>query len=548
MKIIPNIIHRKDSNAERKVFNLLKSIDLGEGWVAFHSLNVSEHAYKQWSELDFVIIGPTGIIILEVKGGRVACENGIWLFTDRYDVVHKKSEGPFKQAETGMYALQKKIENDYGKEWYGRLKMGWGVVFPDIPFTVPSPEMPQEVVCDENFTKDADAFRKYLKRLLLYWGSKGTPFKPLSVDNHFLEYLENYLRPNFDVAPSLHNRIDAIHQEIVQHTLDQYKLIDALEYQDRIICSGGAGTGKSFLAIETARRELGMGHRVLLVAMHEIFISYLKVQLEDVNLKICTFADLHYSIHSIEQQPFDVLIIDEGQDLLTLENFDVFDRALNNGVDNGRWRWFMDENAQAGVIGQCDKEAIDILKMTGAVYIPLKYNCRNTPQIIHETEAITGAYIGITEIKGNGPKVEYCGVTDKDNEAEHLVKRLQSLNEDGVELSEIVILSVVDQEKSVVSKLPLKWKKRLRWINKINAMNTANGTLLFSQIGSFKGLERNFVILVDTGELSHSEESVSLLYVAMTRARAGLWIAVDLRFKPLLIEMQKKNIMKGLKK
>lgn len=542
MKIIPNVIHRKDSNAERKVFNLLKSIDFGEGWVVFHSLNVSEHAYKQWSELDFVIIGPTGIIILEIKGGRVACENGIWLFTDRYDVVHKKTEGPFKQAETGMYALQKKIDNDYGKDWYGRLKMGWGVVFPDISFTVPSPEMPQEVVCDENFTKDADAFKKYLKRLLLYWGDKGTPFKPLSVDNPFLEYLTNYLRPNFDVAPSLHNRIDEIHHEIVQHTQDQYKLLDALEYQDRIICSGGAGTGKSFLAVETARRELDMGHRVLLVAMHEIFISYLKVQLEGENLKVYTFADLKNSIQSIEQLPFDVLIVDEGQDLMSLDNFDVFDRALNNGMDDGRWRWFMDENAQAGVIGQCDAEAIDILKMTGAVYITLKYNCRNTPQIIHETEAVTGAYIGITEIKGNGPKVEYCEVVDKDDEVELLIEHLQSLSEDGVELSEMVILSAVEEEQSVVSRLPVKWKKRLRCINKVNAMNLNNGILLFSHICDFKGLERRFVILVDTDEFTDSEETISLLYVAMTRAHAGLWVSVGRKFKSVLISMQKKNI------
>jgi hypothetical protein len=548
MKVIPNVIHRPDSDAERKVFNLLKSIDFGKGWTAFHSLNVSEHAYKQWSELDFVIVGPFGVMILEVKGGRVACDDGMWLFTDRYDVVHKKTEGPFKQAETGMYALQKKIDANYGKDWRGYLKTGWGVVFPDIPFTVPSPEMPQEVVCDQHCVKDADSFKKYLRRLFTYWNDKGARLKPLSTDSPFLEYLTNYLRPNFDVAPSLHNRIDVIQQEIVQHTKDQYKFLDALEGHDRIICSGGAGTGKSFVAVEAARRELDLGYRVLIVALSDIFISYLKVQLEHENLKVCTFSNLESSIQTVEQQPVDVLIVDEGQDLISLAALDVFERAVKGGINKGRWRWFMDENAQAGIIGECDDESIEILKLSGAVYMSLKYNCRNTPQIISETEAVTGAYVGITEIKGAGPKVKYCEVLDKDNEVECLVDHIQSLCEDGVELSDIVVLSPVEQKKSVVSLLPAKWKKRLRCINTTNVMNTANGVLLFSSIADFKGLERRFVLLVDTGELSNSKESISLLYVAMTRAHAGLWVAVDSKFKPTLIDMQKKNLIKGMKK
>jgi hypothetical protein len=548
MKIIPNVIHRKDSNAERKVFDLLKSIDMGEGWTAFHSLNVSEHAYKQWSELDFVIVGPSGIMILEVKGGRVACENGIWFFTDRYGEVHKKSEGPFKQAETGMYALQEKIKTDYGKDWKSQLKTGWGVVFPDISFTIHSPEMPQEVVCDEAFTNNAKTFKKYLKRLFSYWCNKGKPFKPLSIDSPFLEYLTNYFRPNFDVSPLLSNRIDDIHQEIVQHTKDQYKILDALENHNRIICSGGAGTGKSFVAVEIARRELDMGHRVLIVAMHEIFVSYLRAQLEDENLKVCTFGDLEFSIQNIERQPYDVLIVDEGQDLMSLEYFDVFERALKGGLDIGRWRWFMDENAQAGIVGQYDDGAMEFLKSNGAVYITLKYNCRNTPQIIRETEAVTNAYIGITEIKGNGPKVKYCEVVNKNIEVDCLIEHIQSLIHDGVELSDMVVLSPLEQDESVVSLLPVKWKKRLRSINKINVMDKVNGVLLFSKIGDFKGLERRFVLLVDTGELDKSEKSISLLYVAMTRAHAGLWVAVDSNFKPALIEIQKNNLMKGLRK
>jgi hypothetical protein len=89
--MIPSVIHRETkSNAERKVFDLLENLEMEDGWTALHSLNVSEHQYKQWCELDFVIVGPEGIIVLEVKGGGVECKDGIWHFTNRIGEVKKK--------------------------------------------------------------------------------------------------------------------------------------------------------------------------------------------------------------------------------------------------------------------------------------------------------------------------------------------------------------------------------------------------------------------------------------------------------------------------
>ena len=79
-------------------------------------------------------------------------------------------------------------------------------------------------------------------------------------------------------------------------------------------------------------------------------------------------------------------------------------------------------------------------------------------------------------------------------------------------------------------------------------MSASRSGLLFSTISDFKGLERRFVMLVDTDMLDSSEHSISLLYVAMTRTHAGLWIAVGRKFAPLLIKMQKQNIRKNLNK
>ena len=58
------------SNAERKVFDLLKGLDMNET-VILHSLGLPRHNSKIFGEVDFVIVCKRGIACLEIKGGRV---------------------------------------------------------------------------------------------------------------------------------------------------------------------------------------------------------------------------------------------------------------------------------------------------------------------------------------------------------------------------------------------------------------------------------------------------------------------------------------------
>lgn len=82
------------SNAERKVFEILQDLELKNA-VVIHSLGLPRHNTKVYGEIDFVVVCEKGIACLEIKGGRVACQNGQWLFTDRHGNEIKKNEGPF---------------------------------------------------------------------------------------------------------------------------------------------------------------------------------------------------------------------------------------------------------------------------------------------------------------------------------------------------------------------------------------------------------------------------------------------------------------------
>src|SRR5436190_21906666 len=110
--IPPVVSEATRSDAEREVFLLLQATDLGEAAVAFHSLNLSEHEYKVCGELDFVILTPDALLVLEVKGGGVSLHDGLWTYTDRYGRGHTTSEGPFKQARSGMFSLVDRLKSD----------------------------------------------------------------------------------------------------------------------------------------------------------------------------------------------------------------------------------------------------------------------------------------------------------------------------------------------------------------------------------------------------------------------------------------------------
>ena len=109
-RMIPPTIHSNvRSGAERRLFRVIQKARDTEGWICLHSLGLARHATKRWGEIDFVFITPMGIFVVEVKGGRVRREAGTWVFTDRFDVEHRRREGPFEQASSAMFALPRAL-------------------------------------------------------------------------------------------------------------------------------------------------------------------------------------------------------------------------------------------------------------------------------------------------------------------------------------------------------------------------------------------------------------------------------------------------------
>ena len=130
MQMIPNQPYATQSRAEMRVFDQLRhAFSTGDksGWFALHSLNLPRHEYKRFGEIDFVVCGPGGLFVLEVKGGGVACHDGIWQTTNRYGETNRLKESPFRQAEEALHGLRNKLQGTSVSEFV----LGYGVVVPD---------------------------------------------------------------------------------------------------------------------------------------------------------------------------------------------------------------------------------------------------------------------------------------------------------------------------------------------------------------------------------------------------------------------------------
>jgi hypothetical protein len=555
MKMIPPYLpFGLESWAEGKLFDKLREIDL-PGYTALHSLRLANHPTKREAECDFVIVSPYGMYVLEVKGGGIRCSDGIWTSTGRSGLESTLKESPFKQASTARYAL----ENELWEKSMIRLNdlvVGYGVVFPDTEFSQRSPEWDLGIVCSASHMSQ---IRGYLNRLEAYWLAKThSVSEPLSQQR--VELLVQALRPKFDIAPSLRVETDEVVARLNHFTEEQYRVLDGLEINDRFLVEGGAGTGKTFLALECARRHAANGQRTLLVCYSPVLAAFLQSRSDSPGVTIKSAHQLmleavrqhggvipsgYYPgmpitdpwfaarlIPAFEQvapnipepERYDVLIVDEGQDILNADYLLALEHMLRGGFKDGIWRVFYDAYNQGAIFGKLDSDALDMLKAYAPRPMRLMRNCRNTTQIVEETKAATGADLDATSTS-DGPRVETELYATPREGADHVASFLKKLLQGHVQGEEITILSPKPDSQSIIKLLPKDVFSKIKVLSGASAQQFPYKGITFATVADFKGLENNYILLVDIDSEAPGAVETANLYVGMTRARVRLWVA-----------------------
>jgi len=507
-----------------------------------HSLNLPEHEYKLLAELDFVIVSSRGILVLEIKGGRVNYgSDHIWTTEGRHG-ISRLSESPFKQAQSGMYALKERLYKRSGSDFFRDIPYGFGVVFPDVSFTVDSTlEWDEETLLDQRGFHQEGGLRGYLEDLLNYWIEKHNrraefwedPERSL-LDLTKIRSIQDMARPVFELVPNLNNTADTLDALQEEATRDQYRFIDIFDSNSRVLCYGGAGSGKTFLALETAIRASVRGDRVLLVCRNPALASFLQGRVTNGSARVASIDQLPAS------ETYDLLIVDEGQDLMAMAYLDLLDRCLDGGLEKGNWAIFYDQHNQSGIYNTFDSDALLYLESFCQARVPLTRNLRNTHPIVLQTKLLTGADLG-TASAGPGPPVAYNYYKSRNEAAAALNEQLKLWLDDDVPPGDITILSPVTRENSCAALLGTRGDQ-IRTLSDDFGSDFPCQELTFCDITGFKGLENRFIALVDLETIDSLGSSLSSLYVGMTRARAGLWLSVNQSISEEIVSIQLKHI------
>jgi hypothetical protein len=539
------------SSAERKVFAWFKDSPGTEDWIVLHSLGIAKHITLIYGEVDFLVLAPgLGIFVLEVKGGRVKRENGIWYFTDKYGLTNMKTRSPFEQASDGVFSIVAALKTKFGPySKIAKIIFGYGVIFPDILFDDDLIDAEARQVFDK---RGSDIVR-FIKNLSSNCKKKFTEIYNLSPDGMLPNFKEvneiaRYLRGDFDKPVALQAKMDEIQSSENQATSEQFICLDALEDNPRCLIQGGAGTGKTIMAIEDAFRSIAKGYKVAFLCYNTKLADFLKSRFaayQDDDKPVFTGTFHSFMLHIIKEAgiitgtinnnpdfwsyeiplltldalkrkpvKFDKIIIDEAQDLINENYLEIFNAVLARGFTRGLWSFFGDFNYQAIYEGLASGKMEELLD-SGVPHTKFKLsiNCRNTKPICNEITYLTGFQERNYLKKGiNGPPVNYLRWQSREEQLVKLCTLLKSLiKHENICPALITILSPLRPEDSIVSEITTVANDYSLSALDIPEMCT---------IHAFKGLENSIIIITDIGSYSNEK----LLYVGLSRAKVSLYI------------------------
>lgn len=521
-KIYPNIVNDfHNSYGEFQIFESLKK--LPDDWYVYYSLNWQKRSANGrivWGEADFVVFNKNyGILVFEVKSGGISFTDGQWYQTRLDNNEVNEMKNPFNQANRSKYKLIDEI--DYSLSNGDRCFIDKAVWFPSIS---------NEDLAKENLPLE------YNKNLILTKESLENPLKEIvSIFNYYnsLRYnrlsnesvslILNILGPTFDLVASSSNIKDEANYVFYQLTNEQKKVLEFIEDQQTVAIQGAAGTGKTFIAVEQAKRLANTNNKVLFLCFNKFLYLHLSKM---NNIKNIEYYNIHtflskYSSNDLASDEkclkalqmidfcdlnYSAIIIDEAQDISTnILNY-IFDICIKLNL---KYYLFYDKNQMLyqKKLPKCI-EQFDC-KLT------LNRNCRNTLKIVRTINSVFNTNTKTNDFSINGiiPSFYFSN-----NQVEVLYNIINQYLNEGFSLDDITILTLLTEDESCL--------KNVSHINKYLILNEkSNNTIFFTTSKKFKGLESNAIIVVDFNADCYDDyEYQKNFYVALSRARQRLSI------------------------
>ena len=526
--------------AECKVYTALAS--LSSAYLVFYSVAWQARCPgwgAQDGEADFVVVHPQrGVLVLEVKGGGIAYDASLdqWYSTDRKGKKNPIKD-PIEQARQGHHTLYDKLCDLPGWDRERYLNIGHAVAFPDIlaDSRLIRPDLPFEIVLDIASLTDLDAALS--NAFSYYAGGRGGAGAP---DSDRAAMIESLLARSFHITTPLGIELGYEDERLIELTEQQMVVLDLLGARRSAAIKGCAGSGKTMLAVEKARRLAGQGFQVLLtcfnapladdiaqrvppnvMVMH--FHALCKAMALEANIplgpnKSATFYDevlpdaLLKAIDQLGPQ-HDAVIVDEGQDFK--DNWWIGLASLLRSPD-GIFFIFYDDNQN--LYRGCN----DIANVIGEEPFQLLDNCRNT-QKIHQVVSHFHHAGGTLRSKGplgRPPEIVYC---KGEKECLHCLQGLlhRLVNQERIHNTNLIILTPRSADRTA-----LTHGLRLGNFTIVHHPPDRPNQIQVSSVHRFKGLERQVVLMAEL-DADSGPHLDNLLYVGCSRARTHLILLVD---------------------
>ncbi len=564
--MIPSFVDEHTPPGERDVFNMLAAGPTD--WVVLHALDLAPWNRGLRTEIDFVVIVPdSGILCIEVKSHEnITFDGQRW-----YPPEIKRS--PFKQAADGRFTFYRRLR-DLAPRFAG-VPVVHCCIFPRARFDL-TPNLsvtPWELMDIRAFRalNNSEAFCADLKTRLNRSIEADANLHPLSdaLSPTALASMVEACVPVQKRRPDAREEVRRREEQAASILLEQQKPVLRLsELNDRLIVSGGAGTGKTLIAMEIARRAAERGRRVALLCYNQLVGDWMRqriaqtgplppnlvvgrairvmaemtgVAIPEAPPPVFWETDLPQQLEDRLTDPdleaasvFDYLVLDEAQDLLARPRlWHCLAQFLRGGLDGGAF----------AILGDFDHQVLKDhvpMQMTLAaieasarpVRWHLSENCRNY-RIVGETALRLGGvpmsvYSGYLRPGGGLQNYDIFFYENSEGQLAQLGRWLRDFKALGYKASEITLLSFRGDESSAAASLKhAGYKLRPAW-------QPGEGTA-YASVHAFKGMENKIIILTDV-MLTDQDFQRNLFYTGMTRATECIRVLCDKRSEVVLYE------------
>jgi len=556
----PSTISAGSPPGETEIFRRLKNDPATADWIVLHSLDIANHINQVSGEADFVVIIPgKGVLCLEVKShSKISRKDGSWYFGKDST---PETRGPFKQASSAMHSIRNYLIHK--RPDFSRIVFWSAVIFPYASGSANTGEwhtwqqIDKARFCAQPLSDILISVIDKARNFLVTKGSVWFQSESAEPYPEQCKSIAEILRPSFEYFEAPRSRFKRLEEELKTYTAEQIRAIDYMEPNPRVVFNGPAGTGKTLLAIEAARRADSNGRKTLLICFNNLLGRWLKEQTSGFAPKIKTatihsimletagikyedyvLSDDHFWYANLPLNAMDVLlenpgyrdcqyeeiVVDEAQDILRKNYLDFMDLILEGGLAAGRWRFFGDFDRQ-NIFNPEHMTLETFLK--SRVNLPpvfaLRENCRNTPRIAEYAKQLGGLEPFYSKIlrpdDSVDPEFRYYGSLAE--QKQKVKQYVTDLLQEGFRLNDIMLLSTRRDSCAQSLAEDIEWKHRLSPADK-----SVTGCAGFCTVHAFKGLEAPVIILTDIEHLDYQNRQ-DIFYIGVTRALQRLAVFVS---------------------